>query len=238
MVEYKNSIQIRTTIYCGPYLKYTVYCVKIEQMFIRRNSNMASKRTITNNFEKQVEKGSNTTDNRISNQKYCYDLVNSWINNADSKITVATSVSVGLFSVITYVSEQISITHYTYPSIVYIFMYYLYTFFPIIGFILLLVSLYFYSRALVPNLKSNDDNHNKDYPLFFGDISKLDLKKYKKKMLFSTDADFLEELINETHNNSKLCSKKMKRFRLGFILSIISVVLAFLTLGIKYFLSM
>ena len=199
---------------------------------------MASKRKITNNIDKQVEKGSNSTDNRISNQKYCYDLVNSWINNADSKITVATSVSVGLFSVITYLSDRIQISYYSNPSFVYVIMMCSYRIFPIIGFVLLLISILFYSRALSPNLKSNDEDHNKCYPLFFGDISSEDLDKYKRKMHYSNDSDFLEELIYETHFNSRLCSKKMKSFKLGFIFSILSVVLAILTLGIKYFLSM
>ena len=159
---------------------------------------MASKRKITNNIDKQVEKG----------------------------------------SVITYLSDRIQISYYSNPSFVYVIMMCSYRIFPIIGFVLLLISILFYSRALSPNLMSNDEDHNKCYPLFFGDISSEDLDKYKRKMHYSNDSDFLEELIYETHFNSRLCSKKMKSFKLGFIFSILSVVLAILTLGIKYFLSM
>ncbi len=185
-----------------------------------------------------LDNGSNNIGDRISNQKYSYDLVNSWINNADSKITVATSISVGLFSVITYVSEQIHISLYSNNNYLYYILTVMYSWFPVIGFILLLISIFFYSCALVPNLKSNDEEHNKMFPLFFGDISNEELKKYKKKMLHCTDTDFLEELIYETHFNSRLCSHKMKMFKLGYIFSFLSVVLVIIALGIKFFLSM
>lgn len=188
--------------------------------------------------DKQHDNGPSVIGDRITNQKYSYDLVNSWINNADSKITVATSISVGLFSVITYVSEQIHISLYSNNNYLYYILTVMYSWFPVIGFILLLISIFFYSCALVPNLKSNDEEHNKMFPLFFGDISNEELKKYKKKMLHSTDTDFLEELIYETHFNSRLCSHKMKMFKLGYIFSFLSVALVIIALGIKFFLSM
>ncbi len=173
----------------------------------------------------------------LSNQKYAYDLVNSWISNVESKITVATSVTLGLFSVITYLSEKCNMGHYSYPSLFVNVLQYIYSACLILGFVFLVFSICMYFFAINPNLKSNNKNSLKKYPIYFGDIEKQDLNKYKNNIVNSTDKDTLDELIDETHFNACLCLRKMKKFKIGFVFSFVSVLLAIIGLIISYVLS-
>ena len=49
------------------------------------------------------------------------------------------------------------------------------------------------------------------------------VEDYKKMVLKSSDADFISELILETHANSKICLTKMKKYRAGMITSLFAI---------------
>ena len=67
-----------------------------------RNRNNTRNNTSNNNYQEQVAK---TTDDAVEQAKYCYDLVNNWIGNADNKVSVSCVVFTGGFGVITFLSE-------------------------------------------------------------------------------------------------------------------------------------
>ena len=64
--------------------------------------------------------------------------------------------------------------------------------------------------------KKELDNESK---IFFEDIQKKNYVEYKERLLKMSEEDFLDDIISQIYKNSKICSKKYKRYKIGFILS-------------------
>ena len=97
---------------------------------------------------------------------------------------------------------------------------------------MMLASIIFYVLAIDPNLGKSGKKKNgvlpkKKYPIFYGDIAELSLADYKKAMNHVTEGDFINELQDETHYNSGICTEKMKKYKMGLRLSIFAIVFAF-----------
>ena len=168
----------------------------------------------------------NGNGDKLERSKYTYDLVNSWIDNADNKVSVSCAIFTGAFGVITFLSEKVSTSqtinqcwrccyHITF----------------IVSVVFLMASLLFYVLAINPNLgkggvKKTRKMNKKKYPIFFGDIAELELSEYKNLMNRGTDQDFINELHTETHYNSRVCITKMKNYRIGLWLSFMSIVIS------------
>jgi hypothetical protein len=90
-----------------------------------------------------------------------------------------------------------------------------------------------YVLAVNPNLGSSRRN-NKKYLLYYGDIEKTSIREYKAKIKKASERDFLDELLLETCYNSGICLRKMKKYQKGLWLSFASVILAMLSLTVKY----
>lgn len=171
------------------------------------------------------------SDNIVSIEscKYIYELVNGWIENADNKVSVSCGVFTGVFGVLTFLSEN-SIKIPDNP-IINEFWHYLYWGSLILSIMVMLCAVYFYTKAIIPNLNSNEEDiKKKKYPIYYGDISSLDYKQYKKLMENGSIQDFKEELMHDSWFNSGICIKKMKRYRIGVKLSFIAIILAFISL--------
>lgn len=98
----------------------------------------------------------------------------------------------------------------------------------------MVVAVLFYASAIIPSLKKSGKSKKKRHPIFYGDIAALDVCAYKRLMTKGNDETYRTELIVETWVNSRICLKKMKRYRLGVILSLIAIVTAFVSLGAHY----
>ena len=158
--------------------------------------------------------------------KYIYDLVNSWIGNADNKVSVSCGIFTGVFGVITFLSEKI--TNYDSVNSCYETVYCISFVLSIIAFLL---SIFFYVWAINPNLgksglKKNGKVSAKKYPIFYGDINNLSVDDYKKVMNRAEEHDLINELLLETHYNSHICYLKMIRYRCGLWLSFAAVVMS------------
>lgn len=166
-------------------------------------------------------------DNKIESCKFVYEKVNAWIENADNKVSVSCGVFTGIFGVVTFLTEQ----HIKNPDNAVINECWrcAYQGSFVFGLLSLLIALYFYTRALIPNLKSIGVQSGKKFPVFFGDIALMEENVYKRLMVGMHKSDFMDELILETWINSKICLKKMQRYRIGVILSLISIGLAFIS---------
>ena len=102
----------------------------------------------------------------------------------------------------------------------------------------MLFAIRYYVLAINPNLGSSGGNENvkeKRFPLFYGDIAKMELEQYKTLMHQADDEDFLDELYNEIYYNSRICDKKMQRYRYGLWLSLGAILLAGVSLAIRLF---
>lgn len=159
--------------------------------------------------------------------KYVFDLVNSWIENNDNKVSVSCAVLTGAFGVVTFLSERLiksdastatnSCWAYTHSLSFYSSL------------IAMGIAIVLFCFAIMPKLNSNGTSSNKKYPLFFRDIASLSIDEYKKKVLKSTETDFINELILETHINSGICLRKMRLYKAGVIFSLIAIGLAILS---------
>lgn len=77
-----------------------------------------------------------------------------------------------------------------------------------------LAGIYKLFRVLVPNLKPKKLDSN----IFFGSISEnKSWKKYRKKLLKTTEKKQLDDIIAQIHNNSVICNQKFSNFKIGYI---------------------
>jgi hypothetical protein len=183
-----------------------------------KSSNTSVTRTATRSNDEN-----NKVD--IEQSKYVYELVNGWIVNADNKVSVSCGIFTGVFGVITFLSEHyVSIPDN--PSInEYWQCFYMMSL--IFSLIVMIVAVFSYMSAIFPNLKSNSKNNEvKKYPIYFGDISSIEYKQYRKHMENGTVVDFNEELMHDSWFNSRICLRKMKRFRTGLFFSFVAIVLS------------
>ena len=166
--------------------------------------------------------------------KYVYDLVNKWIENADNKVNVSCAVVTGVFTAISFLvgnSEKV-VEFYTSWGC-------LYKIFQVLSLLFMFISIWYFFAAINPNLGSNGAVQNafpikeKDCLLFYGDIAKLKLEDYKERTNRADEKVFIDELQNEIHYNSRICTSKMKRYKNGLRCSFVAVAFLFLQLVIK-----
>lgn len=177
----------------------------------------------------------NSSDNKTASTEraeYVYEQVNHWIENADSKVGIACGVFSGVFGVVTFLTEQYVKTPEN-PVIQPCWESVYRTSFKVSLFVMA-VAVLFYAFAIIPSLKKSGKSKKKTYPIFYGDIAALDVCAYKRLMTKGNDQTYRTELIVETWVNSGICLKKMKRYRLGVILSFIAIAAAFVSLWAHY----
>lgn len=180
-------------------------------------------------MENELFRDRHTNNELPNNDKalYSYDLVNGWIANADNKVSVSCAVFTGAFGVITFISEKIDkgsgicVTNECWRTI------YSYSF--VISIVAFFLAILFYSFAIFPNLKSYGIDHNK-YPIYFGDIQSLKYEEYYDYVTAGNNQDYLNEIIRECWFNSRICMKKMKRYRCALVFSIIAITVAVISL--------
>ena len=182
------------------------------------------------------DENSNNLGLEIEKNEYALDLINSWINNADTKISISCGLSTFVLAVIVFEIEN--------------FLSKLDTaggfdccilngakFVAIIASILFLCALWFHFGALNPNLTSPSPQTDKKNGLFFCDISRFEsVIGYINYTRSRSDERFNEELLEEIFVNSRICTKKMNRFKIGMWLSL-GAILFVIFAGILYYLS-
>ena len=168
------------------------------------------------------------SNDKLGRSMYVYDLVNKWIENADNKVSVSCAVFTGVFSVITFLFDK-QVTAYdgatrnTCGQCIYTLLF-------VASIIAMVVALLFYAISIIPNLNSNEDTKRKEYPIFYGDIQNLNIEEYKQLMDNGTEEQFIDELVSDTLYNSKICYKKMKNYKVAVIISLVAIILSFLSI--------
>ncbi len=180
-------------------------------------------------------------DSRVERAKYVYEQVNGWIANADDKVSTSCAIFTGVFGVLTYLSEHSignSGSNASVQATVNQCFAWWHSCFFITSFVVLGVATVFYVAAIIPNLKpsagAKGQGDKKRFLLFFGDIAEWDINVFGRIMRGASDDDFLVELIAEAHHNAGVCSKKMKRYKKAVVCSIVSLVLAVMSLLFNY----
>lgn len=173
-------------------------------------------------------------DNKTDQSKYVYDMVNGWIENADNKVSISCGVFGIVYGVLSFLAERITGETVNRECLkttsVYCF---------IASGIVFGVSVFFYVLAINPNLFYKGKQHNKKgqkhYPVFYGDIAGMELDQYIKTVNKADSSCFIDEIQRETHINSCICLRKMKRYRIGLWTSFGAIVLAVISLATRYF---
>lgn len=199
-----------------------------------KNKNTKTTNPRCSSISSKNNKETEGVDKGLEHSKYVYDLVNGWIENADNKVNVSCGMFSVTFGVVSFLAD-----HYLNmidKPVANEFWYCIYKGSFVISFVIMLVAVLFYARAITPNLKSSGEKRiPKKYPIYYGDISSIRLSEYRERIINGDDNDFNEELIREIHMNSQICTRKMKQYKLGIILSTIAIVFAVLSL-ISHFL--
>lgn len=208
----------------------------------RRKQNSSKNQSINQINNHKVQSDSNIMsdnscnkmDEKLERSKYIYEQVNNWIENADNKVSISCGIFSGCFTVITFLSEKnsVSATVNSCWRIVYICCF-------IIGILVMFTSILFYVLAINPNLgkskeKKKGTSQKKKYPIFYGDIAELSLANYMEIMENASETDFINELQDEIHYNSRICTAKMKKYRIGLWLSLVAIIFALVSSAARY----
>lgn len=171
----------------------------------------------------------------LQQNKYVYDLVNKWIENADNKVNVSFAVFTGVFSAITFLTGNAEKAAKINECLVC-----LYRACTVLSMFFLFLSILFYFIAINPDLGSTDKEKDavpkdeKGCPIYFGDIALLSREDYKNRMSNANEKNFIDELQNEIHYNSWICKRKMKMYKKGLWLSFAAVAFTILRWVIMY----
>lgn len=155
----------------------------------------------------------------IEELKYSLDLVNYWIDKADFKV----SVSMGLFPLITALLQYLfsSVSGKAANPYIQLFVHMIVS----VCILLVFASTILFLFALKPNLKTGGKpSEKKKYLLYYGDVQEENLDSFKEAIRQSTENDYANELMNEIHQNSKICYNKMRKFKIGILLSLFSLI--------------
>ena len=186
----------------------------------RSNSQKSDMPSATSQAESKKE------ESGIERSKYVYEQVNGWIENADNKVSVSCGIFTGAFGVFTFLAER----YVKAPDnpVINECWHAIYKGSFILSLLVMAVAVFFYAKAIIPNLKSSGkiEATKKKYPLYYGDIHSLKLDDYQKLMAKGTDKDFNDELILESWHNAGICLQKMKWYKAGVIASIVAIGLA------------
>lgn len=164
----------------------------------------------------------NTLQERIENEKYTFDTINSFINTADNKISIMLGIHSAIFTVFG-AFTTFSFKDYDWKEIDGGMISYL--IFMAFSIILFSTSLALFLFALCPRFKGENKKNNKEENeterkynlLFFEDIKALGKEEYQTLAKENNSQIFNDDLEEEIYTNASICSKKMHYFRKGLI---------------------
>lgn len=171
-------------------------------------------------------------DEDIDRNKYVFDLVNHWIESADSKVSISYAVFAVLVTAITMFSGILDANAGTKPAQNQCLLS-LSTLAAIIGYILFLISVILHSLTIKPRLPGKKKKKNADnagYSIFYEDIKDFsNAEEYIKSAMNVTKEEFNGSLLSEIYYNSKVASQKMAFHGWGQIAAMFAI--AFLVAG-------
>lgn len=182
----------------------------------------------------------------MDNGKYSKDdayhileLINNWINNVDAKISFAlayATVFVGIVfvnaspTVFQEIVKMENITGYMVIKAIIVMLLYSTSF-------LSIVFMFSALKAQIEKLvgwkkskfrKSVNVSNNKSV-MFFGIIALNSFDDFKTKSMNINDKELIEEILEQIHINSKICTRKMRLYNRGLFWLFISTALCFVS---------
>lgn len=153
--------------------------------------------------------------------------INTWISNIDTKVSF-TLAFIGVISTLIFKSEKPNALKRVCEvsklgelnggeviGAILVVILYILSFMSIICFML----------AITARVKN--ENNNKSI-FFFGSIASMSLLEYKEKIDGMSEKNIVEDLLEQIHTNSKICSKKVKYYNLGNKILLLMLVVWFI----------
>lgn len=165
----------------------------------------------------------------IEQDQFVLEQTNAWINNADTKVSVSCGLISAVFAIIAFFCENFATeisrkTVMMYPS-----LFFCAVTCAIAAVLAFLIALLFYFSAISPHFwgfKKNQKIQPK-YSIFFEEISAFScVGKYVDCVMHATEKQYHEEIRKEIYFNSQICSEKMHKYKIGLIISFLSLLLA------------
>lgn len=159
-------------------------------------------------------------------------MINTWINNIDTKVSFALALSGVLIGIIfsaglpnawkkvSEVSKLAELNGGEIIASILVFLLYIVSFLSILFFMLAII-------ARVKNL------NNALSIFFFGSIGKMKLHDYEDKVSKITDQQIIEDLVEQIHTNSRICSKKAQWYNLGIKFLVATILLWFICMTFR-----
>lgn len=183
----------------------------------------------------------------MANEKYTkddayhtLDLINSWINNVDAKISFALAFvavligfvfSNGLPGIFVEIVKADKITVCMILKIIIIVSLYISSFFSILFMLFAIkarISKAPWWKRIFTRNKIIETNSKS--VMFFGTIASMELNAFKAKAMNIDERKIIKDLLEQVHTNSEICMKKMKFYNTGISWLIIATVLCFIAM--------
>jgi len=160
------------------------------------------------------------------------EMINSWISNIDTKVSFALALtgvligfifSTGLPSALKRVSEVTKLAELSGGEIIgaiLVCLLYIVSFISILCFMLAIIS-------RVKNM------NNALSIFFFGSISGMELQNYKDRANQITEKEIIEDLEEQIHTNSRICSQKAKWYNKGIKFLVVTIALWFVCMTFR-----
>ena len=161
-------------------------------------------------------------ENRAFKKEDAYEtlgIINTWIGNMDTKVSFALGVIFekgipNAFERITEVSKLAELSGGEIIAAILVALLYLSSFISILCFMLSII-------ARVKNL------NNASSAFFFGSIGNMTLENYKNAVKDMDEKEIVDDLEEQIHTNSKICSLKAKWYNKGIKFLLVTVILWF-----------
>ena len=161
-------------------------------------------------------------ENRAFKKEDAYEtlgIINTWIGNMDTKVSFALALAGVLIGVIfekgiPEVSKLAELSGGEIIAAILVALLYLSSFISILCFMLSII-------ARVKNL------NNASSAFFFGSIGNMTLENYKNAVKDMDEKEIVDDLEEQIHTNSKICSLKAKWYNKGIKFLLVTVILWF-----------
>lgn len=160
--------------------------------------------------------------------KYVLEQVNKWIDSADNKVGVSIGLMSAVLAVIAIIADNF-FKDLTVPVNADMRLLYLFYIATLLSILLYIISIGFYISTVIPRLNGSTKKKKseKKYSIYFDEIGKFESAQDYVESTKEIDIEgFIDEIAKEIYYNSSICSRKMKAFRIGTLISGGSIVFA------------
>lgn len=207
-------------------------------------STVEKRKNISQNIEQVHEKNSPSGESSLLDRsKYSLDLVNMWINGADTKVSISCGVFSVIIAVIVFAAENM-LGKLEKPVKLNCFAYSMFHVAVVITVIAFLVSIFFHLWAINPSFfsgskpsknQSSKKSSKPPFSIFYDEIRNFDnAADYIKAAKDESEDQFTDEVLKEVYYNSKICSRKMRRYKTGIIFAGITIALSIISCILYY----